>query len=298
MFIKSNVMKTKQKHPLIVIVGPTASGKTAISIEIAKKIDGEIICADSRTIYKYMDIGTAKPNQKERAEVPHWGLDLINPGEYFSASDFKNYANQKIKEIRRRGRVPMLVGGSGLYIDSVVFDYNFGKAVNIQERQKLQQLNIEELQNYCHNNNIKLPINYKNKRHLIRAIENKGVIQEKRSTPIENSIIVGIATDKSVLIDNISRRINQMFDNGVVDEYRQLVNCFGWDNEAMKANVYILIKKYINNEIDLIEVKNTLSHLDWRLAKRQLTWFYRNPFINWLKVDEARDFIINKLSLE
>ena len=107
--------------PLVVIVGPTASGKTALAIELAEQHNGEIICADSRTVYKYMDVGTAKPNQVEQARVPHWGIDLIEPGDYFSAADFKNYAVQKIEEIRGRGHIPFLTGGTGLYIDAVLF---------------------------------------------------------------------------------------------------------------------------------------------------------------------------------
>jgi len=289
-------MKPRMKQPLIVIVGPTASGKTTLAIEIASSINGEIICADSRTIYKGMDIGTAKPTPSERGEIPHWGLDLVNPGEYFSASDFKDYASKKIEEISERGKVPMLVGGTGLYIDSIIFDYKFGKKANLEKRQELQQLEVEKLQDYCRKNNIKLPVNYKNKRHLIRAIENDGMIQKKRDTPLEGTIIVGIATDKLTLLDNISRRITQMFDSGVIDECRQLADRFGWDNESMKSNAYILIKRFIDNEIDLVEVKNTLSNLDWKLAKRQLTWFRRNPFINWLTPSEAKNFIVNRLS--
>src|SRR5688500_6881598 len=116
--------------PLIVIVGPTASGKTALSIEIAKQYNGEIICADSRTVYKGMDIGTAKPTPEERQGIPHWGLDLVQPNEDFSAADFKVYALQKIIEIRARNRTPILVGGTGLYIDAVIFDYEFGSPVD------------------------------------------------------------------------------------------------------------------------------------------------------------------------
>jgi tRNA dimethylallyltransferase len=134
--------------PLIVIVGPTASGKTSLAVQLAKKYDGEIICADSRTIYKGMDIGTAKPTLAERAVVLHWGLDLVEPGELFSAADFKRYADQKIEEIRNRGHVPFLVGGSGLYVDAVVFDYAFGVKADPSKRQMLEDWTVEELQNY------------------------------------------------------------------------------------------------------------------------------------------------------
>jgi tRNA dimethylallyltransferase len=115
--------------PLIVIVGPTASGKTSLAIDIAKQFGGEIICADSRTVYIGMDIGTAKPSRAEQAMVPHWALDLVEPGQRFTAADFKEYANKKIAEIRSRGNIPMIVGGTGLYVDGVIFDYKFGDDV-------------------------------------------------------------------------------------------------------------------------------------------------------------------------
>ena len=110
--------------PLIVIVGPTASGKTSLAIKLAKKFGGEIICADSRTVYRDMDIGTAKPTLVERQEVAHWGLDLVEPGQLFSAADFKEYATKRIAEIRDRGNIPFLVGGTGLYIDGVIFNFS------------------------------------------------------------------------------------------------------------------------------------------------------------------------------
>src|SRR5664279_14928 len=135
--------------PLVVITGPTASGKTGLAIELAHQFGGEIICADSRTIYRGMDIGTAKPTPVERLLVPHWGLDLVDPGEYFSVADFKKYADQKIIEIRARGRIPFLVGGTGLYIDAVIYDYRFGPPANADLRSRLEKLTIDELYAYC-----------------------------------------------------------------------------------------------------------------------------------------------------
>ena len=115
-----------KNNPLVVITGPTASGKSDLAVEIAELCDGEIICADSRTVYRNMDIGTAKPTTEMLSRVPHWGIDIVSPGDYFSVADFKNYAVEKIKDIRQRGKTPFLVGGTGLYIDSVIFDFSFG----------------------------------------------------------------------------------------------------------------------------------------------------------------------------
>lgn len=124
-----------------VIVGPTGSGKTSVAIEIAKKVGGEIISADSRAIYKYMDIGTAKPTAEEQAEVPHWGLDLVEPGERFTVADWKKYAEDKIEEILSRGRVPIIVGGTGLYIDALIYDYQFSEEAkkNYTDREKMSE---------------------------------------------------------------------------------------------------------------------------------------------------------------
>ena len=124
---------------VIVIAGPTGSGKTGVAIKIAKKIGGEIISADSRAIYKYMDIGTAKPLEEEQQGVPHFGIDLVEPGERFTVADWKTYAEQKIKEIEARGHIPMVVGGTGLYIDALIYDYSFGeeKKKNATDREKM-----------------------------------------------------------------------------------------------------------------------------------------------------------------
>jgi len=282
--------------PLIVIVGPTASGKTGLAIDLASRFDGEIICADSRTIYKGMDIGTAKPTKEERHAVPHWGLDLVEPGERFTAANFKKYATQKIEEIRSRGRVPFLVGGTGLYIDAVLFNYQFGGDVNKALRNRLEEMTIEELHNYCNKNNVKLPENKLNKRYVIRAIEQKSVDLKRKSEPISKSVIVGISTDKEVLRTRITARSEQLFENGVVEEATILGKKYGWHNEAMTGNIYPLVHSYLNKELSLDDIKEKSTTLDWRLAKRQLTWLKRNPYIKWLTLDDARLYLESLLA--
>lgn len=277
--------------PLVVIVGPTASGKTSLAIEMAQKYDGEIICADSRTIYKYMDIGTAKPSAEEQALVPHWGLDLVEPGESFSAADFQRYANEKIADIRARGKVPFLVGGTGLYVDGVIFDYKFGVPADLRVRAVLEQLSVEELQQYCFEHNIPLPENSKNKRYLVRAIEQKDINLQRREQPIDNTIIVGIATEREVLKQRISDRSEQLFENGVVEEAKILGKKYGWESEAMTGNVYRLVKLFVREEVTEAELKDLFKVLDWRLAKRQITWLRRNPYIKWLHLEYAKKYI-------
>src|SRR5688572_21256799 len=164
--------------PLIVIAGPTASGKSALAMKVAKKYNGEIICADSRTVYKGMDIGTAKPSAVDRKEVPHHLLDIVQPNQPFTAADFKEQALAAIDDISGRGKLPIMVGGTGLYIDSVIFDYRFGDPADPDKRAQLQDMTLEQLQQMCVMEGIRLPENTKNKRHLVRAVELGGVIDQ------------------------------------------------------------------------------------------------------------------------
>lgn len=290
-------MRSIKSLPLIIIAGPTASGKTALAIELAKMYNGEIICADSRSIYKGLDIGTAKPTVEEQQIVPHWGLDLVEPGEYFSAADFKKYAEQKISEIRARGHVPFLVGGTGLYIDAVMFDYQFGEKANKKLRQKLQQMTIEQLHVYCSEHKIQLPENSKNKRYVIRAIETRGDQKSRRSDPVSNTVIVGIATDREVLRDRIRKRADHFFSSGVVEEAKRMGDIYGWESEAMKSNIYPLLRQYNEGEMTLAEVKQRFGTLDWRLAKRQITWLKRNKYVRWLDLNDAYDYLCKQLAM-
>lgn len=282
--------------PLIVIVGPTASGKTSLAIKLAERFGGEIICADSRTVYRDMDIGTAKPSVGEQARVPHWGLDLVDPGERFTAADFKRYAVAKIAEIRERDRVPFLVGGTGLYVDAVVFDYQFGVDAKTSTREMLEKMTLDELHRYCNNNDIDLPENAQNRRYVIRAIEQGGVNHKRNMRPRENTIIVGIATKRDILRTRIEHRAEQLFDYGVVDEAIMLGKKYGWDNEAMTGNIYPLVCQYLSKTLTLREVQHKFTILDWRLAKRQLTWLRRNPYIVWKSLEEAEHYLSDSLA--
>ena len=282
--------------PLVVIVGPTASGKTALAIKLARRFNGEIICADSRTVYKGLDIGTAKPTAEERALVPHWGLDLVEPGERFTAADFQSYATRKIDEIRSRHHVPFIVGGTGLYVDSILFKYQFGNQVDEAQHGRYEYMDLPALRDYCIEHNIEIPENSKNKRRLIRAIEQGGVNRRRELYPVENSYIVGISTDREVLKERIRNRAEHIFDNSVVEEATIVGKKYGWDNEAMTGNIYPLLKLYLENVITLAEAIDIFTTKDWRLAKRQLTWFKRNPYIKWYTLTEAERYISRLLA--
>ena len=290
-FIKLDNGVDEDRLPLIVIVGPTASGKTSLAIQLAKKYRGEIICADSRTVYRGMNIGTAKPSLEEQQEVSHWGLDLVDPGDSFSVSQFKGYTRQKIKEIRSRGNIPFLVGGTGLYIDSVIFDFQFGAKYSKEKRANLQEMTISELQQYCVNHDIALPENSKNKRYLIRAIERAGKKSSGLKVPLSNTIVVGITTGKQLLRQRITDRAKKMFKDGVVEETIGLANNTGWCNEAMTGNVYPIIKKLIEKEIDEDQAIREFIVSDVNLVKRQLTWFRRNPFIEWGDIHSCEQYL-------
>ena len=293
--MEAAVVPGAQHLPLVVIVGPTASGKSSLAMEIASAYNGELICSDSRTIYKGMDIGTAKPTVEDRARVPHWGLDLVEPGERFTAADFQEYASRTIQEIRDRGHIPIMAGGTGLYVDGVIYDYSFGEA-KPELRKELSNLSDDELKKYCENNNIKLPENDKNRRYVIRAIEQKGVNSTRLNELMPNTLVVGIATNSDELKQRITARAEQLFADGVVQEAKMLGEKYGWESEAMTGNIYKLTRRYVNGELGEAELKQQFITSDWHLAKKQRTWFRRNPSIHWGTADELRSYLAHKLS--
>ena len=248
----------------VVILGPTASGKTGVSIRIAKEIErraqespegkwcgftgAEIISADSRAIYTEMDLGTAKPLPEEQQGIPHWGIDLVRPGERFTVADWKAYAEEKITEIRGRGKLPMVVGGTGLYIDALVYDYDFSaEAKETQSNRK----------NDC--------INY---------------------------LLIGVKTPEVELRKRITERANKLFVQELFEETRLLAEKYDWGSQAMKSNIYQFAWAYLQGEYDFERAKELFVYDDWHLAKRQLTWFKRNKKINWLALEEIEGCVL------
>lgn len=283
---------------LIAIVGPTASGKTGLSIRVAEQFGCEIVCADSRTVYEGMDIGTAKPTKQEQARVRHWGLDIVRPDQSFTVADFKRYAQAAIADIRGRGKIPLLVGGTGLYVDAVIYDYELGPPADPDVRQRLESLTVKELQDYCVQNNMPLPENVQNKRHLVRAIERGSVSAISKSPLNQDNYIVGIATSMDTLRTRIVTRTEQLFENDVVTEATMLGKKYGWNSEAMTGNIYPIIKSHLEGELTIAEVKDRFTTLDYRLAKRQMTWFRRSPDIMWADLTGAEEYIKSLLAAE
>ena len=259
--------------PLIVILGPTASGKTGYAIRLARLIGGEIICADSRTVYKGMDVGTAKPTKHEREMVPHWAIDLVEPNQRFTLYDFQRYAQTKIEEIREREHVPMLVGGSGLYIDSVIYDYQLSRepGFDMARRQRLESLSLSELKNYAISQQIELPSDTQNRRRLIRAIEQGGV-NKKCSQLIPNTIVIGIAADKETLRQRSTQRSQAMLDDGLINETAELLSKCG-ATEPLRRNAYGVVQQYLAGEMGADELVPLMVRRDMQLVKKQLTWW-------------------------
>lgn len=279
-------MASREK-PLIVIVGQTASGKTALALELAKRFNGEIIAADSRTVYRKMDIGTAKPTKKEQELIKHHLLDVVNPNEDFNAAEFKLLANQAISEIYLRGKIPILVGGTGLYIDTLIYDFKLGK-VDKELRLKLETMTDSELAAKAKKLGIKEgDINFKNRRHLIRAVERGGA--EKTDTKLrDNCLVLGVDVPGEELHQRIKNRINEMLASGLENEVRVLTKELSFDSPGLNTICYKEWQPYFRGEQSLEEVRQNLYKNTWQYARRQKTWFKRNQNIEWItSVNEA-----------
>lgn len=282
--------------PLIVILGPTASGKTAYAIRLARLIGGEVICADSRTVYRGMDIGTAKPTGPERAGVSHWGLDLTEPDQRYSLYDFQRYAMAKIAKIRQRQHVPLLVGGSGLYINSVIYDYRLaGGDYDPTTRAELEKLPPDELRRLIVKRGVKLPRDPDNKRRLIRSLE-RGGVSNNCGYLSRQTVVIGIAVDKEKLSQRISGRAEQMLERGLIDEVERLIAHYGMV-EPLRRNAYGVVAKYLAGQIYEAELIEQISTKDRQLAKKQLTW-WRNPRwasdIMWRTLPELTNQLNNR----
>lgn len=282
--------------PLIVIVGQTASGKTALAIRLAKKFNGEVIAADSRTIYKELNIATAKPTLAEQDGTRHHLLDVITPDKAFSAADFKRQTIAAIAKISKAGKLPIMVGGTGLYIDTILYDFTFGALPDQNLRKTLQKLSVEELQAMIKTKGLALPENSKNPRHLIRVIETGGVMSQPKRLRA-NTLVVGLVISQEQLKNKLVQRVDAMVNAGLIDEIKIVSEKYGWDAPGLQAPGYRAFRQYISGEISLAEAKEKFVQNDMQLAKRQRTWFKRNKSIHWVnKQDEAVDLVTTFLN--
>lgn len=285
--------------PLIVILGETASGKSALALELAKQFGGEIICADSRTIYKGMDIGTAKPTAAEQKLVQHHLLDVAEPDQQFSAAQFKTLAVQAIDDITRRGKLPFLVGGTGLYIDAVLFDLQFRTPADPALRARLEQLDVKELQRQIIQQGYTMPENNTNKRYLIRTLE-AGGMSPGRSELRSNTFVLGKHVDRKTLERRIVERVDSMIAAGFAEECRRLIEKYGDRAPALNAPGYKAFIPYVHGQCTLDQAKEQFVRNDLRLAKKQRTWFRRNVYQNVIHFvinrDEAVDLVTTHLN--
>ena len=293
------------KTKIICIVGPTASGKTALSVELAKAVDGEIISADSMQVYKDMPIATAVATKEEKQGIPHHLTEFLDADMAYSVADFVKDAAEKIKDITSRGRVPIVVGGTGLFVDSLANGVTFGEVGVMQEiRDRLQKLDNEMLYNRLKTLDPQAAeeIHPNNRKRVIRALElclagTTKTRQNKESltalSPYE-ALYIGVSyVNRQKLYDRINKRVDLMLENGLETEARNMLSMVGITSKQAIGHKELL--PYINGEISYDEAVENLKRATRRYAKRQLTWFRRNDEINWLYADEmTNDELINE----
>lgn len=294
------------KKNLVIIAGPTASGKTAISLEIAKRLNGEIISADSMQIYKYMDIGTAKITEDEKQGIPHYMIDEVDPSEEFSVALFREKAGKYIDDIISRGKLPIVVGGTGLYINSLTYALDFSDGSEDKEyRDYLESVATEKGKEYVHEmlkevdkesyerlfpNDLK---------RVIRALEvykltGKTISQvqkESREKDIEyNLAYIALNMNRETLYQRINKRVDIMFENGLVDEVKSLLSKgYTKDMTSMQAIGYKEVLDYFDGKVTLDEIKDIIKQSSRRYAKRQLTWFRKDKRVKWFEIDKFED---------
>lgn len=284
-------------NKILAIVGPTASGKSALAMRAAEEFHGEIICVDSQTIRKGLDIGTAKPSKQDQEKIPHHMLDIIEPYASFSAAEFKRRAEKIITDIQDRGKLPILVGGTGLYMDAIVYLYEFNKKADAKRRTELNAKTVPELQEILSSMGIALPVNSNNPRHLIRAIESRGHKPENTRMR-EDVLMVGI-DPQGLLPKRIETRVNQMLGNGLIDEVNRICATYGNPPDSWDAIGYAMIVDSVQNNVgahDINSVARAITMQHRKYAKRQRSWFRRNKNIMWFEQpDDALSFIQKQL---
>ena len=300
---------------IILIAGPTGVGKTAASVSVAKKIGGEIISADSMQIYRKMDIGTAKIMPDEMKGIPHHLIDIVEPYDEFSVKDFDDMSKTAIKEISGRSNIPVIAGGTGLYINAIVYDMDYNKVTTDSEfRNELwkyyEEKGTEELYNILLKHDPETKIEKQNIKRVIRAIEiikNNGEFRQfsnmKKNSMYDIRMYV-LYRERSKLYEIINSRVDHMVKSGLVDEVRSLLND-GLDKscQSMKAIGYRQIISYLEGEYDLNTAIELIKRDSRRYAKRQLTWFRRYEDAVWINVDsinteQISDFIIKEATID
>ena len=290
-------------NEIIAIIGPTAVGKTALSFKLAERFQTELVSADAYQVYKGMDIGTAKATKDELATYRHHLIDIIEPNEDFSAAAFQEAARTTIEDLHERGKIPILVGGTGLYVQSLLEGYEFkAKRHSREERQaalsRIAALSEEELKAYITEKTGYEPPDWhellSNSHRLVRlvgAIE-KGegaaaVMPQKAGGPLYHAFVIGLSLPRQVLYERIEKRIDAMIESGWIDEVQQLLqDGVSPEAQAMKAIGYKELALYLDGQLSLEAASELIKKRTRHFAKRQMTWFKRMPYIRWYEKDD------------
>lgn len=312
-------MSNNTSNKLIVLTGPTAVGKTELSIKLAKEINGEIISADSIQVYKGFDIGSAKITTKEMEGIKHHLIDVLDPRESFNIATFKQMAKEAVDDIQNRGAVPIVTGGTGFYIQALLYDIDFSENEDDGYRKELEDLLKDRGEQYLHNMLREIDpksaevIHYNNSKRVIRALEYYHQTGEKISTHNErermkespyNFAYFVLNCSRELLYERIEKRIDIMINQGLVDEVKHLVDEYNLtpDMVSMQGLGYKEIFSYLNGDITLDEAIYILKRDTRHFAKRQLTWFKRERDVIWVdkdiltSTDMQLEFIKNILS--
>lgn len=292
----------EKKPPLLILTGPTAVGKTALSIALARDVQGEIISADSMQVYRYMNIGSAKIRKKEMCGVPHYLIDCLNPEEEFNIYVFQQMAKKAMAQIYANGHVPIVVGGTGFYIQSLIYDILFEEEEDDGIRQKYEQLLTEKGEKYLHDLLEKVDtvsaekIHFHNNKRVIRALEfyeknhypisEHNEMQQHRESPYEFRYFV-LNDDREKLYQKIELRVDEMVQNGLIDEVKHLKE-MGYHRGmvSMQGLGYKEILDYLDDKITLEEAIYRIKRDTRHFAKRQLTWFRRERDVIWVDKSE------------
>ena len=295
------------KAKVIVICGPTASGKTALSIEVAKKINGEIISCDSMQIYKDMNIGTAKPTKEEMGEIKHYLIDYVLPTERYSVAEYKKDAKKAIKEVIEKGKTPIIVGGTGLYVDSLIYEIEYPEIKFDEEyRKKLEKEVEEEGLEKLYEKAKKIDpiaiqkISKTDKKRIQRVLE---IYHATGKTKTEQEIIsrqkepeyaykvYGLLWDRQKLSDRINLRVDIMIEQGLIEEVKTILKKYSEFPTAMQGLGYKEVVQYLNKEITKEEMIEKIKQETRRYAKRQMTWFRKNKQTIWLNAEDKQNNI-------
>lgn len=285
---------------ILAIAGATASGKSKAAVELAKKLNGEIISMDSMQIYKHMDIGTAKVTLQEMENIPHHMIDIVEPNMPFSVSDFVKLAKDKINEITARGKLPILAGGTGLYFESLIYPFNFGGAKSDEDIKNNLYKQLEQFGGeYLHKKLMEIDpidgakIHPNNTKRLIRALEIYEITGNTKTNNSTNKQLLYdldmyvLDWDREILYDRIEKRVQIMFDNGLQKEIENLLEVgITFDMQSMQGIGYKEFASYFDGKCSLDDVKNAIILNSRHYAKRQITWFKRYDFAKFIKFED------------